>query len=119
MPPLSIGELTSIISAAIVILTFFIGRSTATKTSGAEQQQMSDKLETLISGTKEIKDGVKEVNRKLDDHTERITKIESSLETKASRESVSTIAQKLESIEKRVSRVEGNCDLHRGIGGSD
>lgn len=51
----------------------------------------------------EIKDGVKEINRKLDDHGERLTKVE----------------QQVITLFNRLDRVEKNYDLHHGIGGSD
>lgn len=119
MPGLSVSELTSVVSVAIVVVTFLLGRVSVSKTSSAKEQQTVDKLDVLVSDTREIKSGIKEMNRKLDDHTERITKIEVSLSEKASRESVSTIRQQVESLEKRVGRVEGACDLHRGIGSTD
>ena len=72
MPALSIGEATSVLSAAVVIVTFFIGRVSVSKTSSAKEQRTEDKLDSLCGDTSEIKDGVKEINRKLDDHGERL-----------------------------------------------
>ena len=66
MPALSIGEATSVLSAAVVIVTFFIGRVSVSKTSSAKEQRTEDKLDSLCGDTSEIKDGVKEINRKLD-----------------------------------------------------
>lgn len=76
MPALSIGEAMSVLSAAVVIVTFFIGRVSVSKTSSAKEQRTEDKLDSLCGDTSEIKDGVKEINRKLDDHGERLTKVE-------------------------------------------
>lgn len=103
MPTLSIGEATSVLSAAIVIATFFIGRVSVSKTSSAKEQWTEDKLDSLCGDTSEIKDGVKEINRKLDDHGERLTKVE----------------QQVITLFNRLDRVEKNYDLHHGIGGSD
>ena len=103
MPALSIGEATSVLSAAVVIVTFFIGRVSVSKTSSAKEQLTEDKLDSLCGDTSEIKDGVKEINRKLDDHGERLTKVE----------------QQVITLFNRLDRVEKNYDLHHGIGGSE
>lgn len=103
MPPLSIAEATSLISAAVVIATFFVGRVSVSKTSSAKEQQLVDKLDGQSATLAEIKDGVKETNRKLDDHGERLTKVE----------------QQVLTLFNRVERVEKNCDLRHGVGGSD
>lgn len=121
MPPLSITEATSILSAAIVVVTFLVGRSTATKTSGAEKQQLTDKLDTIASGQDDIKALVKDLDRKVDDYGDRITRIESALTGKADVERVAKVEQQLVSAFKRIDHIERNCDIHRGIGvgGSD
>ncbi|MBS5740781.1 MAG: hypothetical protein KHW77_06515 [Adlercreutzia equolifaciens] len=103
MPALSIGEATSVLSAAVVTVTFFIGRVSVSKTSSAKEQRTEDKLDSLCGDTSEIKDGVKEINRKLDDHGKRLTKVE----------------QQVITLFNRLDRVEKNYDLHHGIGGSD
>lgn len=96
MPALSIGEAMSVLSAAVVIVTFFIGRVSVSKTSSAKEQRTEDKLDSLCGDTSEI-------NRKLDDHGERLTKVE----------------QQVITLFNRLDRVEKNYDLHHGIGGSD
>lgn len=103
MPPLSIAEATSLISAGVVVATFFIGRISVSKTSSAREQQLVDKLDGQGVTLDEIKDGVKETNRKLDDHGERIT----------------TVEQQVLTLFNRVDRVEKTCDMRHGIGGSD
>lgn len=103
MPPLSIAEATSLISAAVVVATFFAGRISVSRTSSAREQQLVDKLDSQTVKLDEIKDGVKETNRKLDDHGERITKVE----------------QQVLTLFNRMERVEKNCDMRHGVGGSE
>lgn len=120
MPPLTIAETTSIISAAVVIITFFIGRMTSTKTSSAEKQQLTDKLDTIANGQDDIKTMVKDLDRKIDDHGDRITRIESDLASKADVAEVAKLEQQLVSAFKKLDHLERNCDFHRmGVGGSD
>lgn len=51
VPALSIGEATSVLSAAVVIVTFFIGRVSVSKTSSAKEQRTEDKLDSLCGDT--------------------------------------------------------------------
>lgn len=103
MPILSISEATSLLSAAVVIITFSLGRVSASMSRSAKEQKTDDKLDSLCGDTSEIKDGVEEINHKLDDHGERITRVE----------------QQVLTLFNRVERIEKTCDLHHGIGGSD
>lgn len=99
----NIDEAASLASAAIVILTFFIGRMQGSKSRSAKEQHTDDKLDSLIDSMREVKSGINEINRKLDDHGITLAK---------HTEQISTLFTRIE-------RLERNCDMHRGVGGSD
>jgi hypothetical protein len=99
----SVSDTTSIISAFFVIVTFCVGRLSVTKTRSAKEQHTDDKLDSLIESMREVTSGIKEINRKLDDHGIAIAK---------HTEQISTLFARIE-------RLERNCDMHRGVGGSD
>lgn len=103
MPPVSVSDTTSIISAFFVIVTFCVGRLSVTKTRSAKEQHTDDKLDSLIDSMREVKSGINEINRKLDDHGITLAKHS---------EQISTLFTRIE-------RLERNCDMHRGVGGSD
>lgn len=103
MPTVSVSDTTSVISAFFVIVTFCVGRLSVTRTRSAKEQHTDDKLDSLIESMREVTSGIKEINRKLDDHGIAIAK---------HTEQISTLFARIE-------RLERNCDMHRGVGGSD
>jgi hypothetical protein len=103
VPTVSVSDTTSIISAFFVIVTFCVGRLSVTRTRSAKEQHTDDKLDSLIESMREVTSGIKEINRKLDDHGIAIAK---------HTEQISTLFARIE-------RLERNCDMHRGVGGSD
>lgn len=103
MPTVSVSDTTSIISAFFVIVTFCVGRLSVTRTRSAKEQHTDDKLDSLIDSMREVTSGIKEINRKLDDHGIAIAKH----------------TEQIATLFSRIDRLERNCDMHRGVGGSD
>lgn len=103
MPTVSVSDTTSIISAFFVIVTFCVGRLSVTRTRSAKEQHTDDKLDSLIESMREVTSGIKEINRKLDDHGIAIAKH----------------TEQIATLFSRIDRLERNCDMHRGVGGSD
>lgn len=99
----NIDEAASLASAVIVILTFFIGRMQGSKSRSAKEQHTDDKIDSLIESMREVTSGIKEINRKLDGHGIAIAKH----------------TEQIATLFSRIDRLERNCDMHRGVGGSD
>lgn len=101
--PQTWGELSSIASLVVVALTFVLGRVSASRIGAADKQRTQDKLDRIADDLVELKDGVRQIDRKLDDHGERLTVLE----------------QQVRTLFNRVNRIEGNCDAHAHLGGTD
>lgn len=101
--PQTWGELSSLVSLAVVALTFVLGRVSASRSGAADRQRTLDKLDRIADDLVELKGGVRQINRKLDDHGERLTVLE----------------QQVRTLFNRVERLEGNCDVHSRLGGTD
>lgn len=97
------AEVTAIISASIAIATFLIGRLTAMKEGVIDKAHMGDRLDSIWETCSDTRDVVREMSRKLDDHSERLTRVE----------------QQVQSLTTRVERVEDNCDARFRTGGTD
>lgn len=87
--PATFGELVSLLSlivAALVAVSSAVaaGRRGAS-TDSAREQRMSDQLDHISQMCSETRQDVKEMNRKLDDHGSRITRLEEQCTTLFSR----------------------------------
>ena len=70
------------------------------KSRSAKEQHTDDKLDSLIESMREVTSGIKEINRKLDDHGIAIAKH----------------TEQIATLFSRIDRLERNCDMHRGVG---
>ena len=97
------AEVTAVISASIAVATFLIGRLTAMKEGVTDKARMGDRLDRIWETCSDTRDAVREMSRKLDDHSERLTRVE----------------QQVQALSARVERVEDNCDARFRTGGTD
>ena len=97
------AEVTAVISASIAVATFLIGRLTAMKEGVSDKARMGDRLDRIWETCSDTRDAVREMSRKLDDHSERLTRVE----------------QQVQALTTRVERVEDNCDARFRTGGTD
>lgn len=96
-------EVTAVISASIAVATFLIGRLTAMKEGVADKARMGDRLDRIWGACSDTCDAVREMSRKLDDHSERLARVE----------------QQVQALTTRVERDEDNCDARFRAGGTD
>lgn len=97
------AEVTAVISASIAVATFLVGRLTAMKEGVTDKARMGDRLDRIWETCSDTHDAVREMSRKLDDHSERLTRVE----------------QQVQALTTRVERVEDNCDARFRTGGTD
>lgn len=76
---MNISELVAIVSAAIASLALLLNFSKDRRSSISDTQVIRDKLEVINDTTRDTRDDVRQLDRKLDDHATRITKIETEL----------------------------------------
>jgi predicted nuclease with TOPRIM domain len=87
--------LGSLIVAAIALIVGFVQRG---KANVSRDQQIADKLDVQTQMMRDVKNTVDKLDGKLDNHTERITKIEA----------------EQGNIYRRLDRLEGRCERHFG-----
>lgn len=97
------AEVTTVISASIAVATFLIGRLTVMKEGVTDKARMGDRLDRIWETCSDTRDAVREMSRRLDDHSERLTRVE----------------QQVKALTTRVERVEDNCDARFRTGGTD
>lgn len=69
----------------------------------AEQQLVSDKLDSISDMSRETRDTVREMSRQLADHSRELARIEA----------------RMEEHDRRLLAIERRCDTSHGIGGTD
>lgn len=98
------GDVIALGSLAVAALTLALSLVRGTRGDAARAQLVDDKLDRISEMGEETRDTVREVDRKLGDHSVRIARLE---------EQVTTLFG-------RVERVERTCDDRRdAIGGTD
>lgn len=97
------GEITAAVSVSIAVATFLFGRLTAIRDQVSDKTRMSERLDRIWETCSDTRDAVREMSRKLDDHSERLTRVE----------------QQVHALAARVERVEDNCDARFRTGGTD
>lgn len=75
------GELFSLLAVIISFATISISVFGKSKTDTRNEQKMFDKLDRLSDVSKETNETVKAMSAKIDDHAERLAKIESDRDT--------------------------------------
>lgn len=102
---LSPSETMQFASLIVVVLTFGITQYANIKTAGANHERTDAKLDRIDEISSECRDTIKEINRKLDDHSQTLTKHE----------------ERIGTLFRRVERIESTLDqkLKENIGGTD
>lgn len=107
MTPLTFEQLVALGSLALAVVTIAltIRRDGATDEERhaarvAEQQVMTDKLDSIADMSKETRDTVREMSKQLSEHSRELARIEA----------------RIEDHDRRLSAIEGRCDLHRTAG---
>lgn len=72
------GEMVAVVSAVIAALALVL--NFVKDQRGLTSQGLRDKLDYISDTARETREDVRSINRKLDNHAERITKIEARLE---------------------------------------
>lgn len=94
------GELFSLLAVIISCITISINIFGRSKTETKNEQWMRDKLDQLTDMSKDTNETVKAMNTKIDDHAERLARLESDNET---------IFRRL----KRIENTQDNCQACR------
>lgn len=100
------GELISFIAVCISFATICISLFGKSKNETRQDQKVLDRLDALYGTTHETRDDVKALTTKIDDYGNRLTKVETDVQT----------------LYRRVGRIENTCDAHLShtrIGGTD
>lgn len=107
LTPLTFEQLVALGSLAVAVVTIAltIRRDGATDEERhaarvAEQQVMTDKLDSIADMSKETRDTVREMSKQLTEHSRELARIET----------------RIEEHDRRLSAIEGRCDLHRTAG---
>lgn len=107
MTPLTFEQLVALGSLALAVVTIAltIKRDGSTEEERhaarvAEQQVMTDKLDSIADMSKETRDTVREMSKQLSEHSRELARIET----------------RIEEHDRRLSAIEGRCDLHRTAG---
>lgn len=95
--------ITGVIMCALSIATFAVGRVSSSNGKAEDKMRMSTQLDRISDTCSDVRDTVREMSRKLDDHSDRITRVE----------------QQVLALSTRVDRVEENCDSRYRAGGTD
>ena len=94
------GEFISLISVCIAFATICISLFGRSKSETQNEQKMFDKIDHLSELSRETNETVKAMNIKIDDHAERLARLESDNET---------IFRRL----KRIENTQDNCQACR------
>ena len=92
------GDLVSLGSLAVAAIALIVGFIQRGKSATARDQRIEDKLDNQSSMVRDVKTTVDKLDGKMDNHAERIAKIESDQIN----------------IYKRLDRIEGRCERHFG-----
>ncbi len=107
MTPLTFEQLVALGSLVLAVVTIGLTmrRDSATEEERhaarvAEQQVMTDKLDSIADMSKETRDTVREMSKQLSEHSRELARIET----------------RIDEHDRRLSAIEGRCDLHRTAG---
>ena len=103
----TVEQLVSLVACVtgIVMMLMSVRRDSASDRDrqaahAAEQQVITDKLDTISDMSKETRDTVREMSRQLSEHSRELARIET----------------RIEEHDRRLSAIEDRCDLHRTAG---
>ena len=92
------GDLISLGSLIVAAIAMVVGYLQRNKQDAARDQQIEDKLDLLCDSMGDVKTSMDKLDGKLDDHSVRISRIES----------------EQKNIYRRLDRLEGRCERHFG-----
>ena len=75
------GELISLVAVVISFATICISALSRSKNASKSEQRLIDKLDSLSDIAKETSSEVKSINKKIDDHAERLAHLESNMDS--------------------------------------
>lgn len=75
------GELISLVAVVISFSTICISALSRSKNESKSEQRLIDKLDSLSDIAKETSSEVKSINKKIDDHAERLAHLESNMDS--------------------------------------
>lgn len=99
MPHAEAGDIIALVSLALALVVFAVGQRKDSRANAAQDQLVRDKLDRNNELARDTRDTVREMSRKLDDHAERIVRVE----------------QRVDALEGRAERLERAEEL----GGTD
>ena len=85
------SEIIALVSASVAVLALILNYTRAHNGDVSNAQAIRDKLDYISDTTRDTREDVRALDRKLDDHAARITKVEA----------------KLEDHERRIEKMEG------------
>lgn len=91
--PLSYGDVLALLTLTLSCVVFATSKRKDDRVQAAHDQLVSDKLDRSLELARDTRDTVRDMSRKLDDHGERITRVE----------------QRVTALEDRVERSERIC----------
>lgn len=107
MTPLTFEQLVSLVVCATGVVTLLMAmrRDGATEDERhaarvAEQQVMTDKLDSISDMSRETRDTVREMSRQLTEHSRELARIET----------------RIEDHDRRLAAIEGRCDARSAAG---
>lgn len=74
------GEIIAIVSVIVAACALLLNFNKEHRTDVSDTQAIRDKLDYISDTTRDTREDVRALDRKLDDHASRITKIETKLE---------------------------------------
>lgn len=92
---MEINEIIALGSLVVAAIALLSSRVKDTKADAARHQLVDDKLDRNNELARETRDAVRDIERKLDDHAQRLVKVEADIDT----------------LYRRVGRIEKNIDV--------
>ena len=82
---MSITDLLPYLAGLVALAVFLYARRDATRSEGSTYQQIRDKLDYISDTTRDTREDVRALDRKLDDHSTRIIRIEETVKNHGER----------------------------------
>ena len=98
MSPVTFDQFIALASCIVAVVSLVVGFARSSKAAHMSDQRTQDKLDSIGSIVGDTRDTVRELDRKIDDHGQRLAKAESDIS----------------GIQHRLDRIEERCDRHFG-----
>ena len=103
MSPITFDQTVALGGLLVAAISLVAGFWRSTRGDAAGDQLVNDKLDRMGEVGRETRDAVREMSAKLDDHSQRLARVENDVEN----------------IYHRLSRVEATCDARHQTGGAE